>query len=63
MKTLAKRAWLLAGLILSAILLPAWAADEVKAPANKQDAANVPKGQRVFLRRPRLRMGMQLVVP
>jgi hypothetical protein len=47
MKTLAQRGRLLAGLVLAA-LLPAWAAGEDKAPANKPDAVSAPKGQRVF---------------
>jgi hypothetical protein len=48
MKTLVKRAWLLVGLILAATLLPAVTAGQDKAPADKQDAASAPKGQRVF---------------
>jgi hypothetical protein len=48
MKTLARRGWLLAGLVLAVGLLPAWAAGKDKAPADKKDAASAPKGQRVF---------------
>jgi hypothetical protein len=45
MKTLTKRGWLLAGLVL-ATLLPVGAAGEDKAAEKKQDSP--PKGQRVF---------------
>jgi hypothetical protein len=48
MVTLAKHMRLPAGLALAAFLLPAWAAGQDKSPANKQDAAGAPKGQRVF---------------
>ncbi len=47
MKTVAKHACLLTGLVLTATLLPARAAGEGKAPANQQEGA-VPKGQRLF---------------
>jgi hypothetical protein len=46
MKTLTKLAWLPAGLILAAALLPAWAGAQDKTAAGQPDAA--PKGQRVF---------------
>jgi hypothetical protein len=45
---LTKRAWLPAGLVLAAALLPAWVAGQDKGQENKQDAAEAPKGQRVF---------------
>ena len=48
MMTMAKRGWLLAGLVLAATLLPVWTAAQDKAPKNKQVAASAPKGQRVF---------------
>jgi hypothetical protein len=48
MKTLTPRAWLPAGLVLAATLLPAATGGQEKAPANRQDAAGAPKGQRVF---------------
>jgi enterochelin esterase-like enzyme len=48
MKTLPKRGWLAAGIVLAAALLPAWAAGEDKTPAAKQGAASAPKGLRVF---------------
>lgn len=48
MKTLAKRGWILTGLVLAAALLPALAAGQDKAPANKQDAEGAAKGLRVY---------------
>src|SRR5262249_49531805 len=42
------RAGLLAGLLLAATLLPAWAVGQDKGPAKKQDAPGAPKGVRVF---------------
>src|SRR5262249_13586948 len=48
MRMLTKRAWLPAGLVLAVALLPAWVAGQDKAQENKQDAAEAPKGQRVF---------------
>jgi hypothetical protein len=48
MKTLPKRGWLLAGLVLAATLLPAWAVGQDRAPEKKQAAASTAKGQRVF---------------
>jgi hypothetical protein len=48
MKTLTRRAGLLAGLVLAMTLLPAWAVGQDKGPANKQNTADTPKGLRVF---------------
>jgi enterochelin esterase-like enzyme len=48
MRTLPKRAWLVAGLALAATLLPAWAAGQDRAPEKKQAVASPVKGQRVF---------------
>jgi hypothetical protein len=48
MKTLTKRGWLLAELVLAAALLPAWAAGQDKTPEKKPEAASASKGQRVF---------------
>ncbi len=48
MRTLTKCGWLLGGFVLAATLLPAWAAGEDKAKADKKDTASAPKGQRVF---------------
>jgi hypothetical protein len=47
MKTVAKHACWLTGLLLAAVLLPVRVAGDGKAPANKQEGA-VPKGQRLF---------------
>ena len=48
MKMSMQRGRLLAGLVLVATLLPAWAAGQDKAQENKQAPATTPKGQRVF---------------
>jgi hypothetical protein len=48
MKTLTKRGWARAGLVVAATLLAGWAGAQDKDPANKKDVASAPKGQRVF---------------
>lgn len=48
MKTAAKLACSLTGIFLATILLPGWAASQDKAPGDKKDVKNPPKGQRVF---------------
>jgi enterochelin esterase-like enzyme len=48
MRTLTKRGWLPAGAVLAALLLPAGAAGQDKAPDTRPGAAGAPRGQRVF---------------